>query len=208
MKPVNSHIAGAYGQLDCHRNTSDAAFESTRRVARDLLHADAIDVLFIDSPNESIPELGVGGYSCGPHVNVVAIDLDFPNLSDQHLLSTLVHEFHRAKRWRSKGLKGNLGEMIVSEGVARIFEEEVSGVRAIYSQVFTSSSDIELASLALHLGTFSQAKWFFGTENITKWFGDTWGYQICAAFSISAGKSASDLVEVSTRDVLEAAGFR
>lgn len=103
------------------------------RIAQDLLQAEGIDVLFIDSPDEVIPELGVGGYTYGPHVIIVAIDPDFPDLSEHHLLSTLVHELHHAMRWRGSGCRGDLGEMMVSEGMAQLFEEEVTGVRPLYS---------------------------------------------------------------------------
>ncbi len=207
MKSVESHIAGASGRLDRHRNIINVAFEAAMRIAQDLLHAEGIDVLFIDSPDEVIPELGVGGYTYSPHVIIVAIDPDFPDLSEHHLFSTLVHEFHHAVRWRGLSLHGDLGEMMVSEGLAQLFEEEVSGVRPMYSQVLITSSETEQAELELHQQAFSQAKWFFGTENITRWFGYTFGYQICAAYAQSTHSRASDLVGVSARDVLEAAGL-
>lgn len=205
MKPIESHIASASGRLDRHRGIIDAAFESSMKIAQDLLQAEGIDVLFIDSPDEAIPELGVGGYTYSPHVIIVAIDSDFPNLNEHHLFSTLVHELHHVMRWRVLGLHGDLGEMMVSEGLAQLFEEEVTGVRPLYSQVLITSSEIGKARLELHREAFSQAKWFFGTENITKWFGYTFGYQICAAYAESTQRSASDLVHVPTRAVLEAA---
>lgn len=207
MKRIESHVASASGRLDRHRGIIDVAFQSAAKTAQELLYADGIDVLFIDSPDETIPELGIGGYTYGPHVIIVAIDPDFPELSEQHLFSTLVHEFHHAMRWRRTKLHGDLGEMLVSEGLAQLFEEEVSGVRPTYSQVPITATEIEKAKLELHLPAFDQAKWFFGSEDITKWFGYTLGFQICARFASSTGRSASDLVEVSARDVLDVAGF-
>lgn len=205
MTPIESHLASASGRLERYRGNIEAAFESSERIARELLRADAIDVLFIDSPDEAIPELGVGGYTYGPHIVIVAIDPDCPNLSEQHIFSTLIHEFHHVMRWRGPGCHGDLGDMIVSEGLAQLFEEEVTGVRPIYSQVPINSLEIEKAKLELYLPAFNQAKWFFGSEDITRWFGYAFGYQICATYAKSTMQRAADLAGVSTREVLEAA---
>jgi len=207
MTPIESHLAAASGRLERYRGIIEVAFESAARIAKDLLGADAVDVLFIDSPDEAIPEMGVGGYTYGPHVVIVAIDPDCLNLSEQHIFSTLVHEFHHVMRWRGPGCHGDLGDMLVSEGLAQLFEEEVTGVRPIYSQAPISSLEIEKTNLDLHLTEFSQAKWFFGAEDITKWFGYAFGYQICAAYAGSTKRSAADLAAVSSREVLEAAGL-
>lgn len=203
MRPIEIHIARASGRLDRHRGIIEAAFKSAARIAQDLLFAEGIDVLFIDSPDEAIPELGVGGYTYGPHVIILAVDPDFPNLSEQSLLSTLAHEFHHAMRWRQSKLNGDLGEMLVSEGLAQLFEEEVLGLRPIYSQVPITALEIEMAKLDLHLPAFDHAKWFFGSKDITKWFGYTFGYQICEAYAKSVQGSASGLVGISAREVLE-----
>ncbi len=185
----------------------EAAFGSAQIIAKDLLRADAIDVLFIDAPDEAIPELGVGGYTYAPHVILVAIDPNFPDLSEQHIFSALIHEFHHVMRWRGPGCHGDLGEMLVSEGLAQLFEEEVTGVRPIYSNVPITATEIEKARLEVHKETFNQAEWFFGTGEISKWFGYSFGYQICGAFSKSTMRSAASLVDVSTREVLDAAGI-
>lgn len=207
MTPIVSHFAAASGRLERYKPNIEAAFDSGARIAKDLLRADAVDVLFIDSPDEAIPEMGVGGYTHGPHVIILAIDPDCPNLSEQHIFSTLVHEFHHVMRWRGPGCHGDLGDMLVSEGLAQLFEEEVTGVRPIYSQVPISSVGMAKANAELHRIEFSQAKWFFGTEDITKWFGYALGYQICAAYAESTKRSAADLAGVSSRYVLEAAGL-
>lgn len=207
MRQIESHVANASDRLDRHRGIIDSAFKSAAKAAQELLHAEGIDVLFIDSPDQTIPELGLGGYTYGPHVIILAIDPDFPDLSEQYLFSTLAHEFHHAMRWRRTKLHGDLGEMLVSEGLAQIFEEEVSGVRPKYSQVPITALEIEKAKRELHLPAFDQARWFFGSEDITKWFGYAFGYQICGTYAKSAQGSASGLVGVPAREVLEMAGL-
>jgi uncharacterized protein YjaZ len=69
-------------------------------------------VLFIDAPDEVIPEWGIGGSTSGPHVIIVALDPEFPGIPEQHLVSTLVHEFHHAMRWRGHGCGTDLGYRI------------------------------------------------------------------------------------------------
>lgn len=207
MALITSHIAGASGLLDRHKGIISAAFEFSARAAEELLQAERIDVLFIDSPDEAIPEMGVGGYTYGPHVIIVAIDPTSPNLSEQHLATTLVHEFHHAMRWRGPGCGGDLGAMLVSEGLAQLFEEEVLGARPMYSQAPITALEVERAKVELHQQPFNQSKWFFGAESVTRMFGYTFGYQICKIYAASTGMRASDLVDVPVLKVLEAAGF-
>lgn len=173
-------------------------------MAGDLLQAEAIDVMFIAAPNEAIPEMGVGGYTYGPHVIVVAIDPDSAHLSEEYLLTTLVHEFHHAMRWRGPGCDGDLGKMLISEGLAQLFEEEVLGVPPIYSQVSITEAEIEMAKLELHQQPCNQSKWFFGADGITRLFGYTLGYRICRDYAKSTGRRASELVDVPTEEVLKA----
>lgn len=204
MRHLTSHLANSSGRLDSHREMIAKAFESAVQAAGDLLQAEAIDVMFIASPNEAIAEMGVGGYTYGPHVIVAAIDPDSTNLSEKYLLTTLVHEFHHAMRWRGPGCDGDLGKMLISEGLAQLFEEEVLGVPPMYSQVSITEEEIEMAKLELHQQPCNEAKWFFGADGITRLFGYTLGYQICREYAKSTGKLASELVDVPTDEVLKA----
>lgn len=208
MRHVTSHLANSSGRLDAHRDVIASAFESASRSAGDLLQAETIDVMFIASPGEAIPEMGVGGYTYGPHVIVVALDPENLNFSEQYLVTTLIHEFHHAMRWRGPGCGGDLGDMLISEGLAQLFEEEVLGVPPMYSQVGITEAEVELAKLELHQQPFNQSKWFFGGDGITRLFGYTFGYRICSGYTESTGRRASELVNVPTREVLEFANLR
>jgi hypothetical protein len=159
------HVANSAGRLDGHLGLISAAFESSARPARDLLGADGIDVLFIDAPDEVIPEWGIGGSTYGPHVIIVALDPEFPGISGEHLVSTLV-----------------------SEGLAQLFEEEVLGAPPMYSQARITGAEMAQANLELHRQPFSQAKWFFGAEGMTRMFGYAYGYRICRDYARSTAK--------------------
>jgi uncharacterized protein YjaZ len=207
VRPVASHVPNAAGRLDRQLGLISAAFESSARSARELLGAEGIDVLFVDAPDEVIPEWGIGGSTYGPHVIVVAMDPDFPGISGEHLVSTLVHEFHHAMRWRGPGCGGDLGDMLVSEGLAQLFKEEVLGAPPMYSQVQITGAEIAQANLELHRQPFSQARWFFGADGMTRMFGYAYGYRICRDFAVSTAKRASELVNVPAPAVLRAAGL-
>lgn len=203
MRPITINVANVTGSLDSHIGVLSDAFESAVESARRLIGADAIDVLVIDAADMTIPELGVCGYTYGPHVVLVALDPLF-DLTKKCIEATLVHEFHHAMRWRGPGCDGDLAQMLVSEGMAQLFEEEVLGEAPFYSQVRISDDEVSQARATLYDRKFSQSKWFFGSEHITMHFGYTYGYQLCKSYALATHKKASDLVDIPTRDVIEA----
>lgn len=205
MRTIECHVGNATGRLDRHLSTIAAAFDFAATRARELLLAEGIDVLFVDSPNDAIPEWGVGGYTYGAHVVLVALDPEV-DLEERWLTATLVHEFHHTMRERGPGCGGSLASMLVSEGLAELFEEEVTGEAPFYSRVAITDEEIALAGASLYELPFSQSKWFFGADGITRSFGYTYGYRICKAYASSVEASASELVLIPTQEVLPESG--
>ena len=199
---MNLFIANAGGTLDDLVDATNEAFQAAITPTQQLLGVEGVDVVVIDAPEMTIPEWGVGGYTYGPHTIVVALD-QAARVDSHHIERTLVHEFHHAMRWRGPGCGGSLGQMLVSEGMAQLFEEEVFGEAPFFSRVSITDDEIAAALAVLHEPEFSQTKWFFGADGITFSFGYTYGYRICRAFANATGKSASELVGVPTREVLE-----
>lgn len=202
MRPVNLFIANAGRTLDAHVDAVNEAFSVAETVARRLLGVEGVDVVVIDEPEMTIPEWGVGGYTYGPHVIVVALD-PAGAVNGHHIERTLVHEFHHTMRWRGAGCGGCLGQMLVSEGMAQLFEEEVFGEAPFFSRVNITDDEIAAARTELYESEFSQRKWFFGADGIVFSFGYTYGYQLCKAYADATGLRASQLIGVSSRDVLE-----
>lgn len=60
--------------------------------------------------------------------------------------------------------------------------------------------------MEIHLFAFNQAKWFFGSDDITRWFVYEFGYQIYATYVKSMMQSAADLTGITTPEQLEATG--
>lgn len=161
-----------------------------------------MDAVVIDAPEMTIPEWGVGGYTYGPHIIIVGLD-PAATVDSHHIERTLVHEFHHTMRWRGPGCGGSLGQMLVSEGMAQLFEEEVLGEAPFFSRVSITDDEIAAARAVLYEPEFSQTKWFFGADGITFSFGYTYGYRVCSAYANATGKPASKLIGVPSREVLE-----
>jgi uncharacterized protein YjaZ len=203
---IECHVGNATGHLDRHLQTITASFNFASGRARELIGAEGIDVLFVDAPSDAIPEWGVGGYSYGRHVVLVALDPEV-DLEERRITATLVHEFHHAMRERGPGCGGSLANMLVSEGLAQLFEEEVTGEAPFYSRVAITDREIALAQDSLRSQPFSPSKWFFGADDVTRSFGYTYGYQICRSYALSVKATAANLVLVPTDDVLAGAGL-
>ncbi len=202
MRPVNLFIANAGGTLDALVDATNEAFRAAVTPAQQLLGVEGVDVLVIDAPDDAIPEWGVGGYTYGPHAILVALD-PAATVDSRHIERTLVHEFHHTMRWRSQGCGGNLGQMLVSEGMAQLFEEEVLGEAPFFSRANITDGEIAVARSVMYEPQFNQKKWFFGADGITFSFGYTYGYRVCRAYANATGKPASELIGVPSREVLE-----
>jgi uncharacterized protein YjaZ len=199
---VNLFIANAGGTLDSLVDATNEAFRAAVTATQQLLGVEGVDVLVIDAPDDAIPEWGVGGYTYGPHAVLVALD-PAVTVESHHIETTLVHEFHHTMRWRGQGCGGSLAQMLVSEGLAQLFEEEVLGEAPFFSHVGITDVEIAAARAVMYEPEFNQKKWFFGADGITFSFGYTYGYRLCKTFAEVTGQRASDLIGVPSRDVLE-----
>lgn len=153
------------------------AFEVARAACRERLDASMVDVHVLVAPDECIPQWGIGGYAYGPHALLVAVDLEH-DIKPEHLVATLVHEVHHAIRWRGPGCGTSLGERLVSEGLAEVFEEECTGQTPIYATTPTEPAARALAWSALDESPADEGRWFFGAKDLPWWFGYSMGYEL------------------------------
>lgn len=201
MRPIQKYVGSASGRLEPHLAVIEAAFQSATSYARERIRAEGIDVIFVDAPNDAIPEWGVGGATFNPYFILISVDPNFA-LNRLSIETTLVHEYHHAMRWRVSDFDGDLAQSLVSEGLAVLFEEECVGEPPFYSDANITEEEVAMANIDLHVQPFNQKKWFFGAEGITKAFGYTYGYRLCKKYSLAVGKSASELLGVSANEVL------
>lgn len=203
MVSINYYVANSTGKLDSLLPKITTAFDEGISVLVDKLKADRIDIIFLYDSKWTIPELGVGANSPGPYNLYVSLDPGFKNLKQSDIFLSIVHEGHHCMRWRKPGYGVTLGEAMVSEGLATLFEEEISGEPPIYSQVKITGDEIKKAQGYLNKKTYNHAEWFFGAKKIQRWFGYTYGYQLCKAYSAKTGKKASDLVHTDAKLILK-----
>jgi len=93
---------------------------------------------------------------------------------------------------------------MISEGLACLYEEQKTGNVPIYAQVSLDDKQIELANKIANSKTYNHSNWFFGSGDIVRWFGYTYGYDVCKNYSIKTSKTAAELVNVSAKDILDA----
>lgn len=205
MSSIKFYVANATGDFSKqYLRKIQATYKAAEELITNRLNGDKIDVIFVNAPGSVIPEIGVGGYAPGPHNIYVSLDPKRTDWAANSIILTIAHEAHHCMRWRDPGYGSRLGEEIVSEGLATLFEEEVSGKPPIYAKVKITQR--EIAEAKAHLkeksGAADHRRWFFGGDDIQRWFGYTWGYQLCKAYSQATGKAASELISIKAALVL------
>ena len=205
MDSIKCYIANSTGKLTALIPKIEAAFEESQKLIVDELGANQIDVIFIYAPLATIPEMGVGGNSPDPHNIYVSFDPEFKGIKQSDIVLSVLHEAHHCMRWRDPGYGKTLGEAMISEGLASLFEEEYSGEAPIYTRIKIKPSEIKAADMLLSTKAYDHAEWFFGSKDIQRWFGYTYGYQLCKAYSKKVGKNAAELVRTDSRLFLNSA---
>lgn len=178
-------------------------FKQAREACVEHLGAEGIEIHVIDAPDECIPEWGLGGSAYGPHSVVLAVDPD-RQIRPPDVFSTLVHEMHHVMRWRGPGCGSTLGERLVSEGLAQVFEQDCTGRLPMYAAGGVSPEHRALAVAALHEDPANDGRWFFGAADLPRWFGYRLGYGIVKSWIDSRGGSAAEMVHEPAETFLRA----
>ncbi len=168
------------------------------------LNANQIDIIFISASMLAIPEYGIGGNSPGPNHIYVSFDPNSDKITQKGLTETLLHEIHHCMRWRDPGYGDTLGEAMVSEGLACLYEEQHSGETPIYAKVNIKDEHIQQAKELLDSNKYDHSEWFFGGKKIDRWFGYTYGYNACKHYANTTNKNASELVSLPAYKILKA----
>lgn len=193
MAAIYAHIANATGELDHIIKLIYAAFDEAKKIATKELKADQIDIIFVSAPTLAMPEYGIGGNSAGPNHIYISFDPSSKNITKLRLFETLLHELHHCMRWRTQGYGDTLGEAMISEGMACLYEQEHAQELPIYAKVKLSENEIAQAKELLNAKSYDHNEWFFGSKNIPRWFGYTYGYMLCQQY---AEKNRSDSIKM------------
>jgi uncharacterized protein YjaZ len=205
MSSIKFYIANATGEFDrAYIEKIEACYVAAEDVITKKLNATKIDIIFVNAPMNIISEIGIGGFAPGPHNIYISLDPQINKWFQKDMIMSIAHEAHHCMRWRDPGYGDNVGEEMISEGMATLFEEEVAAETPVYAKVKIKPEEIE--EVKKHLNDKSKyaghQKWFFGADDIQRWFGYTYGYQLCKAYSNKTGKTAAELVNTNASEML------
>lgn len=196
MSNIIPHIANATGELDSLEALITSALNRARPIVVHELQAQQIDIFFISASLLAMPEYGIGGNSPGPNHIYISFDPVSKKITEQGLFETLLHEIHHCMRWRNPGYGVTLGEAMISEGMACLYEEEHRGTPPLYATAKISSNDIREAKKLITSDTYDHAEWFFGTKDIPRWFGYTYGHQLCKQYAQKHQTNAKEMLHL------------
>ncbi len=190
-------LAGKFPQLE--KDLSECL-----GVVEQHLPTETID--FAVAPAQSIyiiPHLGIGAFSPGPNLVIALIDTTNPNSAsgvDQHLGRILAHETHHCHRERGPGYGATLAEVMISEGLADHFSEEVfpgpPNKWSVALDAHEMATSLELARAEFHSAKYDHFEWFIGSDagRVPCWAGYAIGYEAVGKYlEKNPGMRAADL---------------
>ena len=199
---VKLHILNSAGTLSKYSKMIEQAFETSLELPPTGFINQGIDVIFQDLASWAVPELGIVGHTYSGHIIHISLDPKH-EIKKSDIVSTLVHEFHHAVRWQKIGFGTTLGDLIINEGLACLFEQELTGEAPIYTRVKVSDSNASKIALELMNDKYDRGAWFFGTnKNIPRWFGYSYGYNLCKVYANKHNLTAAEMVAVNPEVLL------
>ena len=156
-------------------------------------------------PARTIRETGIGARAWAADRIDVWLDPSHPWVDaagEEELLAMLAHELHHCARWSRPGYGATLGEALVSEGLACVFETGFRGgvppfwARALDAQALKDAEAKARPRLADR--QYDHRAWFFGSPDrgLRRHTGYSLGFEIVARHVRSTGRTAAQLVQV------------
>jgi uncharacterized protein YjaZ len=82
---------------------------------------------------------------------------------------------------RGPGPGSTLGERLVTEGLAEVFEAQMTEGRPLYAQGEIRAEHRALARRHLDEDPADEGRWFFGSKDLPRWFGYRLAYEAVAS---------------------------
>ncbi len=156
-------------------------------------------------PARTIRETGIGARAWAADRIDVWIDPAHPWVDaagDEELLAMLAHELHHCARWTRPGYGATLGEALVSEGLACVFETAFrGGIAPFWARALDADAlrAVEAKARA-HYGDrgYDHRDWFFGApeRGLPRHTGYSLGFELVARHVRATGRTAAQLVGV------------
>jgi uncharacterized protein YjaZ len=156
-------------------------------------------------PARTIRETGIGARAWAADRIDVWIDPAHPWVDaagEEELIAMLAHELHHCARWVRPGYGTTLGETLVSEGLACVFETGFrGGIVPFWARALKPDALREVEALArprLEQRDYDHRAWFFGApeRGLPRHTGYTLGFEVVARHIRATGRTAAQLVHV------------
>ena len=162
-----------------------------------------------------LPETGSGGAALEiDHISWIVDNLhrdDISTIAKSNLRSALFHEMHHLTRgWVISGGEPVLSIMdaVVSEGMATVFERDYSGSEPIwgnYPENINEWVNELMVQPASALNKYGE--WMFRSSDGRRWIGYRSGTYIIELAMTNSGMDSVDLINYSTKDILQMASI-
>lgn len=198
------HILDVRKTLDPYVRIIERVFDESVVQITKKMPVDMVDVVVRDDKRKAIPELGFGGYSYSQYFIVLSVDgenSDCGSVIEEELPGVLAHELYHCIRRKHVGYGKTLLEVLITEGLASHFEEEMYGKVRPWTIALKDGELMKWLSRAKKKfddTNYNHRAWFFGskTENIPRWTGYSLGYYIVGEYlKKNSGEKASDLYD-------------
>ena len=203
---LHLHLLNADGGLQPYTDALEQRIAQTWDRVAPLLQLPSVDIVVHRDPGNIIAEWGVGGYTPSAHLVYLAIDTQRlsrqPEAVLQYLHRITAHELHHCARWSAPGYGTTLGEALVSEGLACLFEAEQSDqIPPFYATALNADDQQRLYAQAItekDTQPYNHYQWFFGThpERITRHAGYSLGYALVAEYARHTSSNATALAHL------------
>lgn len=188
FQKINLHFLNARGQLDPYEKRVRQAVSNVVIATTVLKELGPLDIV-VQQGSWVIPQTGHTGYT--PTADAIFLTLDPKNKAldanmGLSLERVVAHEFHHASRWDTVGYGETLGEVLVTEGLAGRFVEEI-----YRNPPEPWENAVNLETLRTHLNlavnewdskNYDHKRWFFGQGDLPPWIGYTLGYQLVGKY--------------------------
>jgi hypothetical protein len=193
-------------ERDTIEDIADATIPEVRRFLP-MLPDDLI--LKVYPGKDVIPETGETGSTASTNKVFWIVSPHRPEgivaITKRELRGTLFHELHHLVREQTPN-SATLMDRVVDEGLATLFERDAAGMPAPWGQYPPNVADWVKELLALP-GDAPSKQWMSRHPDGRRWIGYKAGTYIAEQASRASGKTAAQLVNVPTAEVLRLAGF-
>jgi uncharacterized protein YjaZ len=162
-------------------------------------------------PARTIRETGIGARAWAADRIDVWIDPSHPWVDaagEEELLAMLAHELLHCARWTRPGYGATLGEALISEGLACVFETGFrGGIPPFWARALDEVGLREAEALArprLAERGYDHRDWFFGApeRGLPRHLGYSLGFELVARHVRRSGRTAAQLVQVPAGAIL------